>query len=884
MIPKIIKSHVETTCPYCGVGCGIEVAPKDLGISTKGLKSHPANQGRVCSKGSALEETLSLKTRLLTPKVNRKRTDWNTALDLVANTFAETIQQHGPDSVAFYVSGQILTEDYYVANKLMKGFIGSGNIDTNSRLCMSTAVAGYKRAFGSDTVPACYGDLDLADLIVIVGSNTAWAHPVVYQQIALAKKKRPELKIVVIDPRKTSTADIADMHLPIKPGADAFLFNGLLNYLEQVNVLDIEYIDQYTEGFDSSLQAARNSNVDLQDVADQCELKINDLHRFYEWFAETEKTVTLFSQGVNQSSSGVDKVNSIINVHLATGRIGKPGASPFSITGQPNAMGGREVGGLANQLAAHMDFDNDSIDRVKRFWNAKNISRKPGLKAVDLFDAIEQGTIKAIWIMATNPAASLPESERINKALEKCPFVVVSEAVEHTDTTQHAQVLLPATSWGEKNGTVTNSERCISRQRQFMAAPGECKDDWWIITEVARRMGFHEEFNYHKAADIFREHAALSGFENNGSRDFNISALATLDDAAYNELSPVQWPIDPDTKESKKRLFSDGKFFTPQGKARFIAIKPQSPKSKTDNDYPLALNTGRIRDQWHMMTRTSLASRLNAHRSEPFVEIHQDDAKEQGIEHGNIVKLQSRSGELIARAEIHDGQRKGSVFSPMHWNRQFTTRACVNSLVKSITDPISGQPESKYTPAKISLVKTSWQGFILTRKELNIPFLYWSKIPGTQFTRYEIADGQVFNHWQSWVDENLNDHHGDWLMFSDEAQNKWRYALIKDGQLESLIFIANDRETLDSSWLEDLFRQAKINDRDRMSVLSGMSSSGKKNPGKIVCSCFSIGEKTIQEAVTNGAKSVELLGQKLQAGTNCGSCIPELRELLKKPE
>src|SRR5690554_5995840 len=484
---------VRTTCPYCGVGCGI-VAQRsaDGSVSVKGDEKHPANFGRLCSKGSALGETVSLEGRLLYPQIAGRRAEWDDALDTIAARFSETIRDHGPDSVAFYVSGQILTEDYYVANKLMKGFIGSANIDTNSRLCMSSSVAGHRRAFGSDTVPGSYDDLEQADLIVIVGANPAWCHPVLYQRIAAARQERPDMKVVLIDPRRTMSADIADMHLAIAPDGDVALFSSLLGHLAQSSALDMDYISRHTEGFERALELTPT----LEEAARLTGLTESELHQFYHLFAATGKTVTLYSQGVNQSSMGTDKVNAIINCHLATGRIGRPGMGPFSLTGQPNAMGGREVGGLANMLAAHMDLQEPQHRQlVQEFWQSPAIAAEPGLKAVDLFEAVHDGRIKVLWIMATNPVVSMPDADRVREALKRCELLVVSDLFADTDTAAAAQVVLPTLGWGEKDGTVTNSERCLSRQKAFLPPPGAAKPDWWAVCEVARRLGF-EGFDY----------------------------------------------------------------------------------------------------------------------------------------------------------------------------------------------------------------------------------------------------------------------------------------------------------------------------------------------------------------------------------------------------
>src|SRR5882757_5651072 len=526
----------RTTCPYCGVGCGILATPEaGGGAAIAGDPEHPANFGRLCSKGSALGETLSLDSRLLYPMIRcskgtMERVAWPDALDHVAHRFKHIVARDGPDAVAFYLSGQLLTEDYYVANKLMKGFVGPANVDTNSRLCMASSVAGHRRAFGSDTVPGTYEDLDEADLIILVGSNAAWCHPVLFQRMVKNKLERGA-KIIVIDPRRTVTAEDADLFLPIAPGKDAALFCGLLVHLAETLALDYGYIERHTSGFEDTLARARKIAPDLGATARASGLRRNVVARFFELFRTTPRVITCFSQGVNQSSQGTDKVNAIINCHLATGRIGKRGVGPFSLTGQPNAMGGREVGGLANQLAAHMTFKPDDIDRVARFWKAPRVATREGLKAVQMFEAVARGKIKALWVMATNPAVSLPRAAHVRDALAKLDLFVVSENVLSNDTVNAgAHILLPAAAWGEKDGTVTNSERRISRQRPFLPAPGEAKPDWWMVTQVARRMGFGAAFDYGSAADVFREHAALSAFENGGRRDFDIGGLAGLGD------------------------------------------------------------------------------------------------------------------------------------------------------------------------------------------------------------------------------------------------------------------------------------------------------------------------------------------------------------------
>lgn len=873
----------QTTCAYCGVGCGVAAMRQEDGsISIAGDKTHPSNFGRLCSKGSALADTIGLEDRLLHPQINGEQVSWDIALSAVSNGLQDVIAKHGADAVAFYVSGQLLTEDYYVANKLMKGFIGSGNIDTNSRLCMSSAVSGYKRAFGSDTVPCNYEDLEQANLIVLEGSNTAWCHPIVFQRISQAKQNNPDLKVVVIDPRKTATCDIADLHLAIKPGSDATLFNGLLQYLNQNEVIDWDFVNHHTDGFTDALQAAQISSVDAFQVAKTCELDPNDVAEFFQLFASTEKTVTLFSQGINQSSSGTDKVNSIINCHLATGRIGKSAMGPFSITGQPNAMGGREVGALSNQLAAHMELNNpEHHDLVSRFWQTDNLTSTAGAKAVDLFDDIAIGKIKAIWIMATNPVVTLPNADKVRQAIENCDLVIVSETDLNTGTGARANILLPALAWGEKCGTVTNSERRISHQRNFLTHPGSAKEDWWIISQVAQRMGFENAFDYQSSADIFREHAALSGFENNGKRDFDISGLAAITDKQYNELQPIQWPITAEKSNGTARMFEDKHFFTPSNKAQLIAVTPRLPVNTTNSDYPLILNTGRVRDQWHTMTRTARSARLNNHISEPVAQINPQDAEKWQLENGGLARLDSQWGNMLARVVITEEQRIGSIFVPMHWNDFLASKGRVNALVNPIVDPISGQPESKHTPIKITAYQPAWYGFILSRTAVTLNGAeYWVKVKGEQFFRYELAGETIIDDPATWVKEQLGDN-GDWLQFFDQKTQTFRAAKIRDNKLETIFFMAPNHDLPARSWLSQLFVEPTISDETRLNLLAGKPGAGIPDTGPMVCACFGVGENTIKEAINCGkAKSVDDIGTQLKAGTNCGSCIPEIKKLL----
>jgi len=876
--------QTKTTCPYCGVGCGLIVECDGARFKVSGDPDHPANFGRLCSKGSALGETLDLDNRLLHPQIDGSIADWGTALDTVAQRFSDIIAEHGQDAVAFYVSGQLLTEDYYVANKLMKGFIGSANIDTNSRLCMSSAVAAYKRAFGSDTVPCSYEDLERAKLIVLTGSNTAWCHPVIYQRIVSARKENPDLQIVVIDPRRTATCDSADLHLPLAPGSDAVLFNGLLAYLQQHEEGNALFTANYCEGVDEALASAVASAPTIESVAQQCALPEASVARFYRLFARTERVVTLYSQGINQSSSGTDKANAIINCHLYTGRIGRPGMGPFSMTGQPNAMGGREVGGLANQLAAHMELDNPHHRALlQQFWQAPRIADTPGLKAVELFEAIEQGKVKAVWIMATNPLVSLPDVVRVKTALQKCELVVVSDCMDDTDTLQHAHIKLPALAWGEKEGTVTNSERRISRQRAFLGAPGEAKADWWIVSEVAKRMGFGDQFNWNSPAGIFSEYAQLTAYENHGTRDLDLGGLSELSEKEYDTLQPVQWPIHKGQTRGAARLFGDGRFYTASGKARMVAVTPRSPMSQCSGDYPLRLNTGRIRDQWHTMTRTGKTPRLTNHQPEPLVTIHPHDARRYGISDRGFAVLHSSHGAVKMRANVSSEVKPGTLFVPMHWSDRFAAQARINALVPPHVDPISGQPESKHAVAAIIPLTMAWQGLLLSRRRLAFDrSLQWSVSKMAGGWCYHLAAETEPADWALAGRAILCSPHQDagWIEYFDSATTRYRAARLVNGRLEGCLFVGPQLDLTMQLWLETLFTREQLSDSERIALLSGRTPDNIHNGGRIICACHNVGETDIKAAIDSGARSVEALGSRLKAGTHCGSCISEMKAIL----
>ncbi|REG84162.1 nitrate reductase [Marinomonas pollencensis] len=884
-----MTTTVSTTCPYCGVGCGVNVTlpaqPNGVVPPVSGDSAHPANFGRLCVKGSSLAQTLNSDDRLLVPHVAGHATTWDNAIDTVANKISQVVKEHGADAFAFYLSGQILTEDYYVANKLAKGFIGTANVDTNSRLCMASAVVGYKRAFGSDTVPCNYNDLEQCDLLIMVGSNAAWTHPILFQRIVAAKKQRPEMKVVVIDPRATATCDIADLHLAIRPGSDAAIFSFLLQESARLGLVDRDFIAQHTSHFQATLQQAIESTPDLSTTAEFCGLEEAQLATLCEWWASQDKTVTFYSQGVNQSSSGVDKCNAIINCHLATARLGKEGAGPFSITGQPNAMGGREVGGLANQLAAHMDFATPgALDLVQRFWQAPNMATQNGLKAVDLFQAVEEGKVKVLWIMSTNPMVSLPDTAQVKRALEKCELVIVSDCKAHTDTTVMADVLLPATGWSEKNGTVTNSERRISRQRGLLPPPGEAKHDWWAICEVAKALGFEAAFDYQGVHEIFAEHAALSAFENEGKRDFDIGHYRHISQREYDAFTPTQWPVPEGRPEGTERMFSDGHFFTGDGRAQFIPIKPSLPVQQTTEKWPFVLNTGRVRDQWHTMTRTGDAASLAKHTGQPYVALHPTDAQRLGINEGTLTRISSAYGEVRVKATLSNASPPGQVFVPIHWTQQFANAAVVSNLIPQTVDHLSGQPESKHAVVQLEAIQDLRYGLVVSRRPQCFPeALYWCAIPSDNGFRYEVIwpKGVAIESLKATF-TLLETGQIQWLEYNNEATGQRRLACVCDEKLDTVMYFSNRPEAVSADWLlSNLVASEPLSEPDRVALLVG-SPANVEDKGNIVCSCYQIGSKQIEKAIASGAESVEALGARLKCGTNCGSCIPELKHFIPK--
>ncbi|MFZ5671017.1 MAG: molybdopterin-dependent oxidoreductase [Pseudomonadota bacterium] len=873
-----LAGAVRTTCPYCGVGCGVAAAASGRSLAVAGDPAHPANAGRLCSKGTALGATVGLEGRLLTPMIGERQASWSQAIALVARRFRETVARHGPDSVAFYVSGQLLTEDYYAANKLMKGFIGSGNIDTNSRLCMASAVAAHKQAFGADLVPGCYEDLELADLVVFSGHNAVWTHPVLHRRTEAARGRGQ--RHVVIDPRRTDTAEGADLHLAIAPQTDVRLWNGLLADLIRRGAVDRAYVAAHVTGFAAVEAALAEADQSPAAVAADCDVPLTDVLAFFDLFAATPRTVSLFSMGANQSAQGVAKGLSILNAHLATGRIGKPGACPFSITGQPNAMGGRETGGMANTLAGHMDFDPADVARLARFWGARAVATRPGLKAVEMFEAVREGRVRALWIMATNPAVSLPDSARVREALARCPFVVVSDCVAATDTQRYAHVRLPALAWGEKDGTVTNSERRISRQRPLFPPPGEARADWRIVADVAGAMGFGDAFSWTDPSAVFREWTRLTAYEN-GSRLLNLSGLMGLGRDAYDALAPVQWPVT--AAGGTARLFADGRFQTPDGRARMVPVRPAPPASAVDDVHPFALNTGRVRDQWHTMTRTGLAADLCRHAPEPYVEIHPGDAAPLGIAEGALTRVRTARGEAVAVARLTDRQRRGDLFMPMHWTDAFAPSGRSNGLIAPHVDPTSGQPELKHTPARVSPYRETWRGFLLTAEAAAPAFpanVVWRRIPQRGCRLYEFAGRGDGAEREAVRRAAARGAAGEPLTFEDASTAALRLAWIAEGRLARVLFTTTAGRLPPRDWLIGLFALDDLPPEARATLLFGRPAGPVPDFGQAVCACRNVGSTAIAAAVAAGARTADAVGAATGAGTTCGACRPEIRRLI----
>jgi len=899
-------SEIKSTCCYCGVGCGVIIEHDGAQITgVRGDPDHPANFGRLCTKGSTLHLSAAPETiavRALHPQLRpardlpRVRSDWDSTLDHVADRFAAIIAEHGPDAVAFYGAGQLLTEDYYVFNKLVKGLIGTNNLDTNSRLCMSSAVAGYKMSLGADAPPCSYEDIDHSDCLFITGSNTAFAHPIAFRRIEDARKANPAMKLVVIDPRRTDTAEAADLFLPLLPGTDIALYNAMLHVMLWEGWIDQAYVDAHTEGFDALRKVVREYTPAL--AAEICGLPKKDIETAAEWFATSKATLSMYCQGLNQSTSGTHKNSALINLHLATGHIGRPGAGPFSLTGQPNAMGGREVGGLANLLSAHRDLANpDHRAEVAALWGVDDVPAVPGKSAVELFQALKEGSIKAVWIACTNPAQSMPEQQLIHDALRTAELVVVQEAFAHTETCAFADVLLPATTWGEKDGTVTNSERRITRVRPAVAAPGEARHDWGIAADFAKRLGTRlgkgelaeRLFAYDGPEAIWNEHR-----ESTRGRDLDITGLSY---ALLDSDGPQQWPFPEGASTGAVRLYTDGAYPTASGRAQFVATEYVQTAEKPSARYPLHLITGRLRDQWHGMSRTGLVARLYNHEAEPLVHMHPDDLARRHLKDGDIVRIKSRQGSVMLKTLATDTVRAGQCFLPMHWGGNAMSGALgVNALTPSAFDPYSKQPELKHAAVQIEKVATGHPVVAMRRIDLSTENPYevmamlrekLAPLPYASLTLTGRETPVVMLQSRVDVDEaalidtidaafSLDDP-AHTLSYADSRRDIAKRARI-DG--DTLVAVRLVGETKAAEWLAQLMIVGASAAPMRRWLLAPVTQPPVGGPtrGKVICNCFDVSEDTIIAAFQAG-DSLEQMQARTQCGTNCGSCIPELKRI-----
>ncbi|MBM7062078.1 molybdopterin-dependent oxidoreductase [Pseudomonas sp. UL073] len=887
-----------STCCYCGVGCGVLIehdGEKILGV--QGDPAHPANFGKLCSKGSTLHLTGDLDARGLYPELRlgkglaRARTDWDGALEHAANQFAATIREHGPDSVAFYISGQLLTEDYYAFNKLARALVGTNNIDSNSRLCMSSAVVGYKRSLGADAPPCSYEDIEQTDCLLIAGSNMAYAHPILFRRLEAAKAQRPAMKIIVVDPRRTDTAELADLHLAILPGTDVALFHGLLHLLLWEGWIDPHFIEAHTQGFAELKTLVRDYTP--ASVAAMCGIAQDDLLRAAEWIGKAPSFLSLWCMGLNQSTAGSAKNSALINLHLATGQIGKPGAGPFSLTGQPNAMGGRETGSLSNLLPGHREAANpEHRGEVAGYWGVDSLPETPGLTAIELFEAVRDGRIKALWIACTNPAQSLPDQTRVREALAACPFVVVQEAFFTTETCAYADLLLPAASWGEKDGTVTNSERRISHVRRAVPAPAEARADWAITCDFARRLerqlrpGMPSLFDFDGPQAVFAEFVPLTA-----SRDLDYSGLSH---ALLDAQGPQQWPFPTGARQGTPRLYADGRFPTADGRARFIAEAYRAPKERREQRYPLTLNTGRLRDQWHGMSRTGTAARLFGHVEEALLSLNPDDLRLRGLHDGDLARVHSRRGSLVVPVQADSNLRAGQAYLPMHWGDRFLKGLGTNVLTLPAFDPLSKQPELKHAGIDVEKVELPWQFFALVEgdvqqrftalRPLFESFAYASlSLTGRErpavlikAASAEPPDAELLTR----IDVLLGVDQGPVLAYDDPRRAVGKRVRIEQGRIVSLRLAG---ETAARDWLKNLWSEGKADSELRRWLLAPLStppgSASTAKAGKTLCNCLNVSEGAVCAGIARGL-DLDGLKRELKCGTSCGSCVPEIKRLL----
>jgi assimilatory nitrate reductase catalytic subunit len=899
-----MKTEVKSTCCYCGVGCGVLIETEDGAITgLRGDPDHPANRGRLCTKGATLNQTANPTYRLQFPELRAQRgqpglrQSWNQALDTAAERFAETIRRHGPDSVAFYISGQLMTEDYYVFNKLAKGLIGTNNVDTNSRLCMSSAVAGYKQTLGADAPPCSYADILQAKVIFIAGANPAVAHPIVFRYVEDAKAANPDLKIIVADPRRSESAEFADLHLPIKPGTDIALFNGMLNVLINEGLIDEGYIAAHTTGFDALREIVKNYPPAI--TADICGIQTADLLKAARWFGSSGASLSLYCQGLNQSAHGTHNNAALIHLHLATGQIGKPGAGPFSLTGQPNAMGGREVGGLSNLLSAHRDLANpEHRAEMARFWGVPFVPSQPGKSAVDLFKALKTGEIKAVWIACTNPAQSLPNQAAVREALQAAEFVVLQETYANTDTAAYADLLLPASGWGEKHGTVTNSERRITRVLPAVQAPGEARHDWEIVVDFARRLGKKLDhpgvdrlFPYADAESIFNEHR-----ETTRGRDLDITGLSY---ALLETQGPQQWPYPEGASEGKLRLYEDGAFPTADGKARFVAVEHKLTADAIVPELPISLLSGRMRDHWHGMSRTGTVPRLFNLEDEPLLAMHPCDMRHRSLESGDLVRVTNGRGEMIVRVAERAGLAKGRAWMPMHWGSQFMSTPGANALACDATDPYSKQPELKHAAVQIEKSDLSYPLTVIRRcadVSAALAMLQAARVLLPAFGYASIglygrsSPLVVFRAASAWplgersiadIDEifGLAGEEGA-ILYADPRRHIAKKAVALDGRLLGVRLAG---ETLAQAWLKQAMAEDEL---DASLIRFALAPTAKPPvsvaPRNIVCKCADVSDVQIRKELAAGA-DLPQLQQKLKCGTFCGSCVPEIKRMAAEP-
>ncbi|WP_435634132.1 nitrate reductase [Pseudomonas solani] len=890
-----------STCCYCGVGCGVLIEHDDARIlGVAGDPAHPANFGRLCSKGSTLHLTGDIQARALYPELRlgkdlaRSRTDWDSALDHAAARFAETIAEHGPDSVAFYVSGQLLTEDYYAFNKLARALVGTHNIDSNSRLCMSSAVVGYKRSLGADAPPCSYEDIEQSDCVLIAGSNMAFAHPVLFRRLEEAKAKRPDMRLIVVDPRRTDTCELADLHLAITPGSDVALFHGILHILLWEGWVDRRFIERHTEGFDALKERVRDFGSAR--VAELCGIDSADLLRCAEWIGRTPSFLSLWCMGLNQSSAGSAKNSALINLHLATGQIGRVGAGPFSLTGQPNAMGGRETGSLSNLLPGHREAGNaEHRAEVAAYWGVERLPETPGLSAIDLFDAVGNGRIKALWIVCTNPAQSLPDQQRVHAALAACPFVVVQEAFFTTETCRHADLLLPAASWGEKEGTVTNSERRISHVRPAVPAPGEARPDWAIACDFARRLEHHLRpgqpslFDFDSPEALFEEYKPLTA-----GRDLDLTGIGY---GLIDTQGPQQWPYPAGARQGTARLYGDGRFPTPSGRAQFVADPYLAPQERRELRYPLTLNTGRLRDQWHGMSRTGTAAQLFGHVEQAQLGLHPAEMHRRQLKDDQLVRVKSRRGELVVPVKSDDSLRPGQAFLPMHWGDRFLKGLGVNVLTTPAYDPLSKQPELKHAGVEVERVELPWQLFVLVEGDVQARFealrplceaftyanlaLVGRERPALvlRAAHGQAPDTELLAH----IDRLLQLDQGPVMSYDDPQRAVGKRVRIEQGRITALRLAG---ETAAWGWLKSLWQEGRVDTELRRWLLAPLSAppgvSAAAGANRTLCNCMNVSLQAVQAGIAQG---LDLAGLKeaLGCGTRCGSCVPEIKRMLAAP-